>query len=324
MHDVLLGSSLIAALLGGMVALFAPCCISVMLPAYFATSFGRRRALVSMTFVFAAGIAAIIIPIALGASAVSRLVLAQHTAFFLVGGVLTAALGVATLSGWRPRLPMPGMRAGGGRGPVAVFALGAFSGVSSACCAPVLAGVVALSGVVDSFAASMAIAVTYVFGMVLPLFLIALLWDRYDWGNSSLLSGRSISVRFLGTARIQMSTLISGLLLVGMGVLITVIAFTGPAMSPDGWSARVSAQMEHWASQATSAASRLPGWVIGAALATLLVALAWKAIGQAAAGERPDGGPLGDQRWEDDTGGEAHDAQPVRAAVVTPAEGGAR
>lgn len=33
------GGSVIAAVLAGAVALFAPCCISVMLPAYFATAF---------------------------------------------------------------------------------------------------------------------------------------------------------------------------------------------------------------------------------------------------------------------------------------------
>ncbi|MGH2394403.1 MAG: cytochrome c biogenesis CcdA family protein, partial [Candidatus Limnocylindria bacterium] len=83
MSEVLTGTSIIAAVLGGAVALFAPCCISVMLPAYFATSFQRRRALVAMTFVFGAGVAAVILPIAFGASAVSRLIVDHHTPVFL-------------------------------------------------------------------------------------------------------------------------------------------------------------------------------------------------------------------------------------------------
>ena len=44
---VFFGGSLVAATVAGMIALFAPCCISVMLPAYFASSFQNRRRLVA-------------------------------------------------------------------------------------------------------------------------------------------------------------------------------------------------------------------------------------------------------------------------------------
>ncbi|MGH9187715.1 MAG: cytochrome c biogenesis CcdA family protein, partial [Acidimicrobiales bacterium] len=97
MNDILTGTSILAAFLGGAVALFAPCCVSVMLPAYFATSFRRRRALVSMTLVFALGIAAVILPIAFGASGITRLIIGRHTVVYLVGAALMLSLGVATL-----------------------------------------------------------------------------------------------------------------------------------------------------------------------------------------------------------------------------------
>src|SRR5713226_2729594 len=58
--SIFFGGSVVAAVVAGMIALFAPCCISVMLPAYFASSFQNRRVLVAMTFVFAAGIATVI------------------------------------------------------------------------------------------------------------------------------------------------------------------------------------------------------------------------------------------------------------------------
>jgi hypothetical protein len=176
------------------------------------------------------------------------------------------------------------------RGATSVFALGAFSGVATACCAPVLAGVLALSGAVSSFLAALAIGVAYVFGLVLPLFLIALLWDRYDWGNSTLLRGRAVSLPLplLGKRPVQVTALISGILLMGMGGLVAVIAFTGPAMSQTGWVAEFSARLQHYASVATRSLGRLPGWSIGLVLLTLLLGLAWKAVGQAAAPETPD------------------------------------
>ncbi len=40
--DLLLGTTLFASFLGGVVALLAPCCVSVMLSAYFASTFQRR------------------------------------------------------------------------------------------------------------------------------------------------------------------------------------------------------------------------------------------------------------------------------------------
>jgi cytochrome c biogenesis protein CcdA len=78
MSALLEGTTVIAAFFAGRVALFAPCCISVMLPAYLATSVQRRTGLVAMTFIFAAGVSTIILPIAFGVTAVSRLINTYH------------------------------------------------------------------------------------------------------------------------------------------------------------------------------------------------------------------------------------------------------
>src|SRR2546425_921435 len=156
-----------------MVALFAPCCISVMLTAYFASSFATKRA---------------------------------------------------------------------------VLSLGAFSGIASSCCAPVLAGVAALSGASGSFVNALILGVAYVFGMVFPLFVIALLWDRFDWGQSRLLKGKRFSVAVFGRRLSLHSTaLASGLILIAMGVVVIVIAFQGNAMPSSGWQVSLSAHVQHYA-----------------------------------------------------------------------------
>lgn len=281
MRDILLGSTVIAAFIGGVVALFAPCCISVMLPAYFATTFRRRTALLAMTFVFALGVATIILPIAFGASAVSRFIIGRHTTVFLLGAAVMVGLGLTMLTGWKLPIPMPGLRARSGRGPGAVYALGAFSGAASACCAPVLAGVVALSGAAGSFAAATTIGVAYVFGMVAPLFVIAVLWDRYDWGESRLITGRTFAFRFLGRSRTVHSTaLIGGVLLIGMGALTAVLGLTGVAMPRNGWQARLSADLQHYGDVVLSWLDAIPGWVGAAAVFGLLVLLIRAALRQ--------------------------------------------
>ena len=57
MTDLFIGASILGGFLSGMVALLAPCCVTVLLPAYFAASFSSVATLVRMTLIFAAGIA---------------------------------------------------------------------------------------------------------------------------------------------------------------------------------------------------------------------------------------------------------------------------
>lgn len=172
--SIFFGGSAVAAVVVGSIALFAPCCISVMLPAYFASAFQNRRQLVAMTFLFAAGVATVILPVALGAAALQRLFVNEHTLIYAGAGVLMLGLAAYVLLGGKVQLPVPGRRASGRTGPLSVYSLGAFSGVASSCCAPVLAGVIALSGVAASFGAALGLGAAYVFGMVVPLFVISL------------------------------------------------------------------------------------------------------------------------------------------------------
>jgi cytochrome c biogenesis protein CcdA len=276
MQELLLSTTVLASFIGGVLALMAPCCVSVMLPAYFASSFRQRSRLLLMTLVFAAGVGTVILPIALGASALSRLLNEQHAIVFSIGGALMVLAGLAMLGGWKFMLPMPSMRSGGGGGVGQVYSLGAFSGAASACCAPVLAGVAAVSGAVASFPAALAVGVAYVFGMVAPLTLIALVWDRRDWGNTRLLASRTVNLR-LGRQRrdVLLSTLMSAALMILMGALTIVLALIGPSMATDGWQVRVTAALGHAAAQFQEVVAFLPGWLttvlIFAALALVVV-----------------------------------------------------
>ncbi|MEU0467059.1 cytochrome c biogenesis CcdA family protein [Amycolatopsis sp. NPDC006131] len=273
MGDVLFGTTLLASFLGGVVALLAPCCVSVMLPAYLATGFRHRGGVVPATLVFGAGVTTVILPIGLGATALSSLLVGQHVWIFSIGGVLMVAGGLAVLAGWKPNLPMPGARAAKEGSFGSAYVLGAFSGAASACCAPVLAGVAILSGATASFPAATAIGVAYVAGMVAPLALTALIWDRRRDRATRLLSERTVRLR-LGPwqRRLALGSAVSGLLMMGMGVLALVLAFTGPGMPSGGWQTELSAWLQHVSSVAVTALSWVPGWVIGA---VLIAGFAW-------------------------------------------------
>lgn len=312
MTTIVLGGAVLASFLAGMVALFAPCCISVMLPAFFASSFATKRALVAMTFVFAFGLGLIILPIALGAAALGGLIISHHLEVYLVGGLLMVGLGAYVLVGGELALPMPGMRPVAGRGPLAVLMLGAFSGVASSCCAPVLAGLVALAGASGSYSAAVLLGTAYVFGMVFPLFVISLLWDRFNWAQSRLLRGRHVSLGAFGwRISVHSTALASGLILIAMGLVVIYVAFTGNSMPSSGWQVILSADVQHYAHLVLVWLSALPGWVTAAALLAAFVGLAWFAMRQTILRQAGDGEaePEPDALDPRDSARVAHDVQ---------------
>jgi cytochrome c-type biogenesis protein len=124
--QLLLSTTILASFLGGVVALLAPCCVSVMLPAYFASTFQRRSRIVGMTLVFAAGVGTVILPVALGASALSRVVSGQHALVFSIGGAAMIIGGFAMLAGWTFSLPMLSLPARTDGGFGSVYSLGVF------------------------------------------------------------------------------------------------------------------------------------------------------------------------------------------------------
>ena len=297
MHQVLFGTALLTSFLGGVVALLAPCCVSVMLPAYFATGFSRRTGIAAATGAFAAGVATLIVPNGLGASAVSAALPAHHLLIFSIGGAAMLLGGAAVLAGWKPMLPMPSLRSPSGHGYGAAYGLGLFSGIASACCAPVLAGVVVLTGSAASFTAALAVSGTYVAGMVAPLAVLALVWEGRDWGSSRLLAGRTVRLGVGRFARsMPLGTAASGVVLAGMGVLTLVTAVTGPSMPSSGWQVSFAAWLGHASSVTSRALPWLPGWAVLLALVALagtLIAVAWRARRRAATAAVVTGGPDG-------------------------------
>ena len=180
MNALVYSSSLVAAFLGGILALFAPCCVVSLLPTFVATATERgRRRLPTTAIIFSAGVATVLLPIVLGVGALGQLVARYQRVVFLVIGIFLAFLGVSILWGRGWTLPMPSLRLRvGGSGPARVFTLGLASGVASSCCAPVVVGVVAMSALAASPLGAVGLAMAYVVGMVFPLFVAALFSDR--------------------------------------------------------------------------------------------------------------------------------------------------
>jgi cytochrome c biogenesis protein CcdA len=192
--------SILAAFFAGMVALFAPCCIVFLAPSYLAAAAKNRRwRLLPLTFVFAAGLALIMVPITLGISLVAGTIAKYHAPLYYAGGALMLLLAAYSLSGHMWSLPSVLKAPDTARGDSgSFFALGVFSGIASSCCAPVLAGVMTLSALSGSAIGGVGLGLAFVLGMTFPLFLMALAWDRLRLRDKTWLRARAVRLRLAG------------------------------------------------------------------------------------------------------------------------------
>ncbi|MCZ7661744.1 MAG: hypothetical protein M5U22_01770 [Thermoleophilia bacterium] len=225
--ETLIGGSFVASFLAGGAALFAPCCVTVLLPTYLASVFQHKTTVFLMTFVYSLGILLVFLPIGLGVSWLSLLLRQYHTALFIAGGSFLVALGLVCLSGRSMSLPMPLHPRLRGTGVLSVFGLGMFSGIATTCCAPVLAGVLTLSAIPGSLFLGGLNTLSYVLGMVAPLFLLALLLDRRAVQRKILMLRRPLSRNVLGHAiSVTLPTLVAGLCFLVLGIAIVYLAVT--------------------------------------------------------------------------------------------------
>ncbi|HVR79176.1 MAG TPA: cytochrome c biogenesis protein CcdA [Acidimicrobiia bacterium] len=273
MEGLFLGGSLLAAFVAGSVALFAPCCIVVMFPAFLAASVRNHRwRLVPLAFVFAAGVATVLIPVTLGLSLITESLLRYHTAVYGLGAALLLALAVVSLSGGTWSLPfLRGSPDISRTDSAGIYALGVFSGAASACCAPVLAGVLTLSAVSPGLASGVGIGLAYVFGMVFPLIILTLLWDRLGPDRVQI-GSKPVTFR-VGSLRVATTTagLAAAVMFLVMAVVLAVVAVTGSSLAPS-FSNSLGTGIEGILTPLLDSVAWIPDPVIGLILIAVAVA----------------------------------------------------
>lgn len=273
MEGLFLGGSLFAAFVAGAVALFAPCCIVVMFPAFLAASVRNHRwRLVPLAFVFAAGVATVLIPVTLGLSLLTESLLRYHTAVYGLGAALLLALAVVSLSGGTWSLPfLRGSPDISRTDSAGIYALGVFSGAASACCAPVLAGVLTLSALTPGLVSGVGIGMAYVFGMVFPLIILTLLWDRLGPDRVQI-GSRPVTFR-VGSLRVATTTagLAAAVMFLIMAVVLAVVAVTGSSLAPS-FSNSLGTGIEGVLTPLLDSLAWIPDPVIGVLLIAVAVA----------------------------------------------------
>ena len=224
--ELLLGASIVAAFIAGIAALFAPCCITVLLPSYFASIFRERYKIFLMTFIFFLGILTVFLPIGLGAAALGQIFSRYHNIIFGIGGVFLTILGIILLTGQHFSLPFRVNPSFKKHNIISVFSLGIFSGVATTCCAPVLAGMLTLAALPGSLFWGGIYTLSYVFGMVAPLFLISLFLDKVDFSQKLIKTFNKPIEYPIGSKKISITIAeaISGITFLVMGIIIVYLA----------------------------------------------------------------------------------------------------
>ena len=256
--DTLFQLSLLASFIAGMVALFAPCCITFLLPAYFANVFKEKKRVVLMTFIYSLGIFTVMLPVVLGAKALSQMFFNLHDKTYIIGGLFLIFVGFGSLLGFK--LPMPRFSlTKQADDPLSTYILGIISGITSACCAPVLIGVVALSTLSPTMAQSLLVGFFYVLGMVTPLYLASLFIDKRNFLANPMFRKPFREVTFLGkTHMITVSNMVSFVMFVGMGLLTIFLSLSGKlAMNRSEES--VTQAIQNVAVSVTTFVQKIPG-----------------------------------------------------------------
>lgn len=273
-------TSLIAAFVAGLAALFAPCCVSVLLPSYLANVFKERYKIYFMTFIFFLGILTVFLPIGLGATALVTAFSRYHGQIFSVGGLFLVALGISMLFGKGFATPTF-VRDRFKKRATSIYLLGVFSAIATTCCAPVLAGVIALSAVSGKLVWGTLYTLAYVIGMVLPLFIVSVFLDRVDLAKRLTNVKKTVKMGLFGRSWvITISELVSGLVFLGMGGYIIYLAWSNQLAMQSEYQLQMNLFLAGLQSKASGLASAVPESVWAIIVAAIFAWLVYSFIKQ--------------------------------------------
>ncbi|WNF00308.1 cytochrome c biogenesis CcdA family protein [Streptomyces luomodiensis] len=263
-------ASLLAAFLGGLLALLSPCS-ALLLPAFFAYSFTTTTRLLLRTVLFYLGLCTTLVPLGVAGSFASRLFYSHRELLVTVGGWTVIALGAAQVLGLgfgvRRLQEAAGARRSGSA--VSVFVLGTVYGLAGFCAGPILGSILTLAALGGRPAHGGLLLAVYALGMAVPLFALSLLWDRFDLGRKRWLRGRTLR---LGPLSWHTTSLAGGTLFILLGVVFLV--FDGTAALPSPVSVETEAGLEeHLAHIGSAVPDRILLLVLAAAAALTAVVL---------------------------------------------------
>jgi cytochrome c-type biogenesis protein len=209
--------------LAGLFSFLSPCTLPI-LPAYFAFTFQAKREQVTlMSIAFFCGLATTMVIFGASATALSRFLFSYLKLLTTIGGIVIIGFGIMSFFGIGfggvQLLDRPAS------GVLGSFLYGAtFSLGWSACVGPILGALLTLLATQGIAVAQGALlAFVYALGLGSPLIIISSFFGRLGMGSPfwQFIKGRMVPVQIAGTTyELHTTSMASGVLLVGMGILL--------------------------------------------------------------------------------------------------------
>lgn len=218
------------AFIAGMLGVLSPC-ILPFLPAYFSYTFKEKKNMTFMTFIFFLGFSTVFVAmgVAAGILGESSLLVMQGGTLLNIAGIFLIAFGLMALSGkgfssfikihTKFKNDVPG-----------TFLFGmAFAAGWTACLGPILGGILGMGALLHSTYLAALLMLFYSLGNLVPLFLLAMFYDKYKLHESKWIKGRELKFKIDDKEyKIHSTNLISGLLFMAIGAFILIFRGTGP------------------------------------------------------------------------------------------------
>ena len=239
------------ALLAGILSILSPCSLPITL-GYFSVAFQEKRERIGIiTLAFLGGVGTTMAVLGASFTALGSFAIEQQELLATIGGVLVIVFGVMSIFGKGFGGMTISRRGGFGTGAAYLYGL-VFALGWTTCVGPILGSILTLliaQGAVASTSISIvagaALSLIYVLGLGIPIMLLVLAL-RGGGDRSAIhqrLRGRGFQIDLFGrTLYLHTTSLISGLLLIGLGILLI-----------SGEMTRLSEQL---------AASRMSQWLV--------------------------------------------------------------
>lgn len=263
-------ASLIVAFFGGMVMLFAPCCITLMLPAYLGTVFKSRSRIILMTLIFAAGVGSVMLPLVLGARFLASFFTQYHLYIYAGGSLLMIGIGLMSLFNKTISLPFASkLQSPRVTNAASAYALGVVSGISSSCCAPVLLGALSLAALSPSVWQATAVGLAYTLGIVFPLLILSLFLEKGLWKWTLKLQQKSLS---FGNLKVSIANFTSFVIFTVTGLLFLFLAISNRIQMNVG-TLEFSIKLKAWVDTVTQPIRSVPysEYIFGIVLLVALI-----------------------------------------------------